>query len=635
MQIKLELLAPAKNKEIGIAAINCGADSVYMGGPNFGAREAAGNSIYDISETVKYAHDFDAGVYITINTILYDCELNRARKVIEDVYEAGCDAIIIQDMAILGMELPPVRIFASTQMNIRNAAQAEFLSRLGFERLILARELSLEQISEIRKHVSADLETFIEGALCVSYSGQCYLSEKVAGRSANRGCCAQPCRSDYTLADSENRVMVKDRPLLSLKDLDLGKQLPDLIKAGVSSFKIEGRLKNISYIKNNVRYYDLLLNDFISKNNGYVRSSSGIAEGGFRPNINKTFNRGFTSLFINGCRGKWNSGTGAGGRGEETGRITGSSCREGKTFFKYTPYTKDNTINNGDGLYFITPGGEISGARASVCIKDTVEIDTELNLPQGSIVFRNLNTSFEKELVSHMPERIIKIPVKIIASEGHFTITTKTSYLKEQVSAMSEKSYGPARNPEKAMKTLYGQLQKRSGIYKPEIEEASLDEIPFFPISEINSLRRTLCSRISESHDKTYLRTDRKEVRPIDKIKIPNGKTTGGTAPEELDYRGNISNSKAASIYEKLGTGKTEKAYELEHRKVAELMRTKYCLKYELGLCPNYKRTAVHDPSYHSRLDSVKFKEPLYLLNGGNKLELRFDCRKCEMIIIN
>jgi putative protease len=200
---------------------------------------------------------------------------------------------------------------------------------------------------------------------------------------------------------------------------------------------------------------------------------------------------------------------------------------------------------------------------------------------------------------------------------------------------MSEKSYGPARNPEKAMKTLYGQLQKRSGIYKPEIEEASLDEIPFFPISEINSLRRTLCSRISESHDKTYLRTDRKEVRPIDKIKIPNGKTTGGTAPEELDYRGNISNSKAASIYEKLGTGKTEKAYELEHRKVAELMRTKYCLKYELGLCPNYKRTAVHDPSYHSRLDSVKFKEPLYLLNGGNKLELRFDCRKCEMIIIN
>ena len=274
MQIELELLAPAKNKSIGIAAINCGADAVYIAGPKFGAREAAGNSISDIAELVEHAHKFGAKVYMVVNTILYEHELQQARETIVEAYRIGCDAIIVQDLAILQMELPPIELFASTQTNIRTPQQARFLESLGFSRLILARELSLGQISAIKEATSIPLESFIHGALCVSYSGQCYLSHKIAGRSANRGCCAQACRSNYTLVDASGKEvklpdgtpLAKETPILSLKDFNLSSHIPQLVKAGITSFKIEGRLKNESYIKNTVLLYRHKIDEFLKDN---------------------------------------------------------------------------------------------------------------------------------------------------------------------------------------------------------------------------------------------------------------------------------------------------------------------------------------------------------------------------------
>ena len=311
MQIELELLAPAKNKSIGIAAIDCGADAVYIAGPRFGAREAAGNTLADIAELVDYAHKFGAKVYMVVNTILYEDELQQARETIIEAHKIGCDAIIVQDLAIMEMDLPPIELFASTQTNIRTPQQARFLESLGFSRLILARELSLEQIAAIKEATNVPLESFIHGALCVSYSGQCYLSQKITGRSANRGGCAQACRTNYTLADSTGREvkdasgnpLAKDIPVLSLKDFNLSGYIPQLVEAGITSFKIEGRLKNESYIRNTVLLYRRKIDEFLKNNSRYKRASYGYCHGGFTPNPSATFNRDYTTLFIDGRRG--------------------------------------------------------------------------------------------------------------------------------------------------------------------------------------------------------------------------------------------------------------------------------------------------------------------------------------------
>ena len=317
MQIELELLAPAKNRDIGIAAISCGADAVYIAAQSFGAREAAGNSLEEIEELISYAHSFNARIYVTINTILYQDELEQVRTLIHRLYSIGADALIVQDMAIAAMEnLPPIPLFASTQCNIRTPDRARFLSAVGFQRLILARELSLEQIAEVHRATPVPIEAFVHGALCVSYSGQCYLSQEITGRSANRGACAQACRWPYTLEDASGRVLVENQPLLSLKDLDMSSRIGELVAAGVTSFKIEGRLKNESYVRNTVSLYNRVLNDFIRHNPGYRRASAGVVSGGFVPAPQKTFNRGFTTLFADGERAMWLSASGAKGNGE-------------------------------------------------------------------------------------------------------------------------------------------------------------------------------------------------------------------------------------------------------------------------------------------------------------------------------
>jgi len=297
---KLELLSPAKDLDCSIAAINCGADAVYIGAPKYGARIAVGNSIEDITALVNYAHKFRAKVYVTVNTILYEEELEEVQKLIHQLYEISVDAIIIQDMGILEMDLPPIPLFASTQAHNYSVDKIKFLEQTGIQRIILARELSLKQIKEIRNNTQVDLEFFIHGALCVCFSGQCYFSYVTTGRSANRGECSQPCRMLYSLEDAEGNTILRDKYLLSLKDLNLSAHLRELIDAGITSFKIEGRLKDISYVRNVTAFYRQKLDEIIASDNSLSKSSCGKVYSGFTPDINKTFNRGYTDYFISG-----------------------------------------------------------------------------------------------------------------------------------------------------------------------------------------------------------------------------------------------------------------------------------------------------------------------------------------------
>src|SRR5574344_1199293 len=500
MQIKLELLAPAKNKEIGIAAIDCGADSVYIAGPKFGAREAAGNSFEDIANLCSYAGKFGAKVYTTINTILYDSELPLAEEYAWRAYDAGCTGIIVQDFALLKMNLPPIPLFASTQTDIRPPEKAALLEALGFKRLILARELSIGQIENIRKKVKCQLEFFVHGALCVCYSGQCYLSKYLTGRSANRGECAQACRSDYTLVNADGEIIARNKPLLSLKDFNLSSHIADLANAGITSFKIEGRLKNISYVRNIVRYYDLAINKFIENNNAsknssviYSRASSGICDGGFAPNPDATFNRSYTQLYINGKRGDWNSTDGAKYIGEPIGKVTHISYnRDGFLQFKYS----GKRIVNGDGLCFKPPAGQILGARANSCDRALVTTTEKFRISLDSAIYRNYNFEFEKELEKNLPQRFI--PYDIIVTPGEHSINIKCSWPEEDNWEFDIAADGAeAEKPEFAKQNIIRQLSKSSGAYKFNVTDVCGNKIFFYTAATLNGVRRMLAEKIA------------------------------------------------------------------------------------------------------------------------------------------
>lgn len=628
MQIELELLAPAKNKQIGITAIDCGADAVYIAGPRFGAREAAGNSISDIAELVAYAHKYRAKVYMVLNTILYDNELEEARKIIIQAHQSGCDAIIIQDLAILAMELPPIPLFASTQTNIRTPEQAQFLESLGFQRLILARELSLQQIATIKAATNTHLESFVHGALCVSYSGQCYLSEKLVGRSANRGCCAQACRSNYTLINGNGTVLVKNSPLLSLKDFNLSSRIPQLAAAGITSFKIEGRLKNESYIKNIVLHYRRAIDQFLSENNTYCKASFGECSGGFTTNPTATFNRGYTDLFIDGKRGKWKSADGAKYLGEYMGIIsTSRDAAKGTVEFTYNSNAtaeqsnataQPSLIRNGDGLCFVTPKGEILGARANSCNGNTVTTIERMSIPARSKIYRNYNIAFEKELEKNMPKRLI--PVELIFEKtpqgyaleaicsGKFTITYPLTNFGE-----------PASNPVLAEKSMVAQLSKTTDVFSFTFNGYKDTVPPFYPVSVLNQIRRDIALSLSLEIKKR----EQQERKKAEQKWNADRKRPPVFMEKQLSYLANCSNTLSKELYSSLGATAVSGAYELEHQSEVELMRTKYCIKYELGFCPKEGKNAT-----------AEYIEPLFLLNGNNKLQLKFDCKNCEMLII-
>ena len=654
---QLELLAPARNCDIGIAAIDCGADAVYIAGPAFGARQAAGNDIGEIERLCRYARRFGARIFVTLNTILYDTELDEARRLLLEFQEAGADAVIAQDFALLniaaesGLRIP---LHASTQCAIRTPEQAAFHEALGFSRLVLERELSLEQIRSIREAVSCELEFFIHGALCVCYSGQCYLSEEIAGRSANRGACIQACRSRYDLLDRDGRRLVRDKALLSLKDLNLKDRLAELADAGITSFKIEGRLKNASYVKNVVRDCSEELDRIVAADSGYCRSSFGKVRGGFTPDTEKTFNRGYTQLFIDGSRnnGKGDNGSGnridgrrmrAGGwaamdsaksMGEEVGtvvsvRSSGGGRRGGQTLptegtgesmrIRITPAKSGVSLHNGDGFTFIR-GSEVIGFRGDVC--DGLEISCrKINgLTPGTKLYRNLDSMFEKELETGMPKREIdvKVDIKIIRDSGLKLTVNAESEDGRKASFETGEWQEEAENRDRMLSMMRSQLEKTAGHYRFRIGDISgAESVPFMSAADLNGIRR----RLAESLDK--MPTGRRPLMTVD-IKAALDEASADASkipgkPDSAGYSANISNASAREIYESLGVKVESMAYETAHVPGAELMRSRYCIRHELGICPKQKKGQTSGP--------------LYLLNNGRRLILEFDCRNCEMTV--
>ena len=618
---QLELLAPARDAEIGIAAIDCGADAVYIAGPRFGARQAAGNDIDQIRKLCSHAHRYGARIFVTLNTILYDNELEEAYRQMLQVQEAGADAIIVQDMAIIAMarngigklkEEIRIPLHASTQCAIRTPEQAEFLEGLGFSRLILERELTLEQIRAIRDRVSCELEFFVHGALCVCYSGQCYLSEHIAGRSANRGACIQACRSRYDLIDKTGRVLMKDKALLSLKDYNLHDRLEDLAEAGICSFKIEGRLKNESYVRNIVRYYSTELDRIVEKQSGrYERGSFGKIRKGFTPDPYKTFNRGYTELYIDGERGKWAAMDAAKSMGEEIGRIAAVNMDASLLTIKFS--AKDITLSNGDGFSFVDGNGNVTGFRGDVCSGDTIRCKSIPSIRPGMALFRNISSSFEKEMDRNRCTREIGVEINISfhAEDQAWSVSAEALTEDRRNICLNWNIDGEeARDKSRMEEIIRGQLGKTAGIYSFHVQEISAKEgLPFMPASFLNAIRRELAAEIDK------LPCKRKDIllRAMEsgaKIKAPQ---------KNVSYKTNISNNLSYSIYREADVESIEKAYELSQREDAELIRSRYCIRYELGICPIHHR--------------AKDSGPLFLLNNGRRLALHFDCKNCEMTV--
>ena len=617
---QLELLAPARDAQIGIAAIDCGADAVYIAGPQFGARQAAGNSIEDIKTLCTYAHRFGARIFVALNTILYDDELEAAYRQMLEVQEAGADALIIQDMAVMRMAAEGIGnlredfhipLHASTQCAIRTPEHAAFLEGMGFSRLILEREMSLEQIREVRKAVSCELEFFVHGALCVCYSGQCYLSEKIAGRSANRGACIQACRSRYDLVDSDGKVLVRDKALLSLKDYNLKARLEDLAEAGITSFKIEGRLKNASYVKNVVRDYSLALDEIVRKRpEEYERGSYGLITGGFTPDTTKTFNRGYTELFIDGKKGRWASMDAAKSMGEEIGEVI--SLNRDKSSIGLRLKRKDIILNNGDGFSFVAKDGNVAGFRGDVCSGSSIRCKSTESLYNGAVIFRNINAAFEKEIERQACTRVIPATVFLesVQNDGKWIIyATALSEDGRSASETFEAGDQTANNFERMMEMVKGQIRKTSGGYIFTIGDISAKEgLPFMTASFLNGIRRRLAEIL-----------DSKPCGQKGILLRKPGKVTKPLPQEDTTYKNNISNHLSKQVYIEAGAVSIAKAYELDHTQEAELMRTKYCIRYELGICPK------HHGAKHSK--------PLFLLNNGQRFALGFDCRNCEMTV--
>ena len=614
---EIELLSPAKNLEIGIAAINCGADSVYIAAPKYGARQQAGNSFEDIAALCTYAHKYYAKVFLTLNTILYEDELTEVQNYMWEAYNCGVDAIIAQDFSLLEMNRPPIPLFASTQTDIRTPEKAQLLEKLGFERLILARELSLEQIYEIRKAVSVPLEFFVHGALCVCYSGQCYLSCYLTGRSANRGECAQVCRSEYDLIDENGTLIAQKAHLLSLKDLNLSNRISDLIDAGISSFKIEGRLKNISYVKNIVRKYDIAIQEVLGQKNfdgkNIKRSAYGKSRCSFIPNADKTFNRGYTEFFLSGKRSYFKSHEAAKGIGEYIGTVTDIKGG-GNSFVRFT-YKADSAspkkeIHNSDGLCFAGHGRITSGNRANSCSANSVELFIkQAEFKKGDKIYRNFDAEFEKQIAT-VPQRLIDVLLEVVLFPNSINITAFAEDFR--ITKSFEIKAETARNPQSAKDLIKRQLGKTSLHFSFAVNNIQADEFYFYKTASLNAIRNELAIYLQSSLE------ERRKQKPetnksLDEAKISEQESYAQVCNNS--YLSNCANSLSAAVYKKIGIPNIEPAYEQQPPQKAVLMRCKYCIRYQLGLCPN---------------DGKK----LFLVNGNIKLPIDFNCSKCEMSIL-
>ena len=577
---KVELLSPAKDKQTAIAAINSGCDAIYIGATNFGARKNAPNSLEDIKEIVDYAHKFYVRVHVTINTILTDDELKKAEKLINQLYEMGVDAIIVQDMGILKLaidcKLPPIELHMSTQCDNRTLEKVKFFDNLGASRVILARELSVNQIKEICKNTECEVETFIHGALCVSYSGQCYLSHYIGGRSANRGECAQACRKKYSLTDSDGNIIAKDKYLLSLKDFNASKHLKELIDAGVKSFKIEGRLKDENYVKNVTAYYRKEIDKIAQK------TSSGKIFLDFEPDVKKSFNRGFTDYFLGGREKCFNFDTPK-SMGEYIGKVTKVS----KDYFEIG----EVTLNAQDGLFFEGQGCLVNKVDGKKIYPNKMS-----GIRTGIDIYRNFDSNFEKQLTNSKVKRRIGVRFKLVDGILYAEDEDKNSVQIKLPAGEIPK------NHDKMKENFISQMNKtgESDFYAENIEING--ELPFLPVSKINELRRNILSELMKERLKNYPRQFQK---PLKIVKFPI---------KELDYRANVHNNCAKEFYEKCDSKVCQMSAE-SGSKANELMRTKHCLKFAFNMCKSPKK--------------------LYLIDEkGKKFPLLFDCKNCEMVIL-
>ena len=598
----LELLAPARTADIGVAAIDCGADAVYIAGPAFGARQAAGNPVADIRRLCDYAHRFGVRIYVTFNTLVYEEEIPQARRLLQELQEAGVDALIVQDAAVTRLAPEGMILHASTQCAIRTPEKARFTESLGYGRLVLERELSLEQIRTIRAAVDAELECFVHGALCVCYSGQCYLSEHLAGRSANRGACVQACRSLYDLEDATGRILARNKALLSLKDFNLIHRLEDLAEAGADSFKIEGRLKSVSYVRNVVRAYSDALDALVRRYPGkYRRASFGSLRGGFTPDLKKTFNRDYTELFLDGKRGEWAAMDAPKSMGEYIGTV--DRLRAGVVTVR--PDNPGLTLHNGDGFAFVGRDGGIVGFRGDVCEGFTIRCKEVSGLKEGMRLSRNIDADFERKLEADRPVRELGVTLQARLSAGALAVTAVTEDGRE-ASLEVPAPFEAARDADRMLETVRSQLAKRSGSYAFTVAGVEVEgAVPFMSASFLNGIRRDLAATL--------------DAQPVRMLPLRRGVVRPDPAPETLTYQDNIANSVAREIYRERGSAAIEEAFELTHREGAEYMRTKYCLRHELGLCPKQR------PGTRP--------EPLFLLNNGRRLRLDFDCAACEMTV--
>ncbi len=607
MKKKIEILSPAKNLLQGMAAINAGADAVYIGAPMFGARSNATNSIEDIEEMVKYAHLFKAQVFVVINTILYDNELDDCKKLIHTLYDIGVDALIVQDMAIMEMDLPPIVIHASTQANNRDPKHVKFLKDAGMKRVVLARELNLDQIKDISKATDVELEFFVSGALCVSFSGNCYMSIAAGERSANRGSCTQNCRLPYNLTDGTGKTLIANSHLLSIKDLDLSDQLQNLIEAGITSFKIEGRLKDLVYVKNNTSFLRKKLDAFLENNDSYQKASSGRIFYNFEAEMDRSFNRGYTDYFVNKRTEKIGSWESPKAQGQLIGKLLE---------IKANGYVIENyeKLNNGDGLFFINESGEADGAQVNIIINNIVVPNTLKPIKVGAIIYRNSDAEFNK-LVEREDSAIRKIGItlKFTETTNGFQLLAIDEDGHESVSSFhSEKEL--AKNQESTVPNIKKNLSK-TGNTPFIVDEIVVDFSNnwFLPISKINEIRRIVLDqlidiRVNEYHREKFQLTKTDHPYPV----------------AQLDFTYNVSNHLARAFYKRHGVTEIEKAFELQWDPgKSRVMTTKYCVKYELGKCARFQKATMGE----------KLVEPLTLKHGKNEYKLKFNCKPCEMEI--
>ena len=611
----LELLSPARDTDIAREAILHGADAVYIGGPGFGARHNASNSLRDIAELVPFAHRFGAKIFVTLNTILHDDELEPAQRLINDLYQTGIDALIVQDMGILELDIPPVELHASTQCDIRSVEKAKFLADVGFSQIVLARELDLQQIQAIHAATDATIEFFIHGALCVAYSGQCYISHAQTGRSANRGDCSQACRLPYTLKDDQGRVVSYEKHLLSMKDNDQSANLAALIDAGVRSFKIEGRYKDMSYVKNITAHYRQMLDAIIEERGTFARASAGRTEHFFIPSTDKTFHRGSTDYFVNARK----ADIGAFDSPKFIGLPVGEVLKVGND---HLDVTVSEPLANGDGLNVMIKR-EVVGFRANTVEKtgenryrvwpNDMPADLHKARPNTALN-RNLDHNWQQALTRTSSARRIAVDIELGGWQEQL-ILTLTCEDGVSVTQTLDGNFAAASNAEKALSNLHDGVAKLGQtLYYPRDVQVTLPAL-FVPNSLLNQLRRDAVAQLDEARLTGYQRGSRKAVA-----------TPPPVYPEtHLSFLANVYNARARAFYQRYGVQLIDAAYEAhEERGDVPVMITKHCLRFAFNLCPKQAKGSIK--SWKAT--------PMQLVHGDEVLTLKFDCRPCEMHVI-